>query len=216
MPFKKKTYKKRRRFYRRRRRRYPFLARTPFPAIQYARLPYVHELAINATASPTLHTFVANGLFDPDLTGSGHAPLGFNQYMLRYNHYEVLGSQIIAKFVPNGTVECHVGVYRDDNASASSSLTELLEQTGSKYRTVTLNSTSPVTIKQSYSQRKAFGKSARGTHRHLGDSSANPLEKQYYMVWQNGISAGDPTGITVLIRINYIVKFSELKTLASS
>lgn len=40
------------------------------------------------------HVFSANGLYDPDITGTGHQPIGFDQLMVLYDHYTVVASKI--------------------------------------------------------------------------------------------------------------------------
>ena len=43
--------------------------------------------------------FVANGAFDPNLTGVGHQPRGFDQFMAGYETFTVTGSKISVNFV---------------------------------------------------------------------------------------------------------------------
>jgi hypothetical protein len=42
--------------------------------------------------------FALNGAFDPDVTGTGHQPMGFDQMMVFYNHYCVLRCKAIVRF----------------------------------------------------------------------------------------------------------------------
>lgn len=40
----------------------------------------------------------ANGCYDPDITGTGHQPMGFDQMMAFYNHYCVTHCKLTARF----------------------------------------------------------------------------------------------------------------------
>jgi len=46
-----------------------------------------------------LWVFRANGLYDPDLTFTGHQPLGFDQIMPLYNVFTVLSARITVDFI---------------------------------------------------------------------------------------------------------------------
>jgi len=41
------------------------------------------------------YVFAANGMYDPNITGTGHQPKGFDQLMLFFQHYQVLGARIL-------------------------------------------------------------------------------------------------------------------------
>lgn len=62
-----------------------------FPNMATRRLRYS---AGNVITSPsgvlTAHIFTLSGLYDPDITGTGHQPLGFDDMMRFYEHYHVL------------------------------------------------------------------------------------------------------------------------------
>ena len=55
---------------------------------------YASRIIINpAAAGNGVHVFSANGMYDPDLTGVGHQPRGFDEVMPLYDHYTVIGSK---------------------------------------------------------------------------------------------------------------------------
>jgi len=72
-----------------------------FPALWRTQHRYVQSNVLNAaTGSLGIYQFRVNSLFDPDLTGTGHQPYGFDQFKTYYATYLVVKSQI--------TVECIV------------------------------------------------------------------------------------------------------------
>jgi hypothetical protein len=68
------------------------------------KLPYYAYQLTRTTTAGAIGTyfFTANGLFDPDITGTGHQPLGFDTMMLYYEQYTVLSSKISVTFLNNG------------------------------------------------------------------------------------------------------------------
>lgn len=200
----------------RRRRRRMRLANSPFPKTRVAKLTYYDEVELDSTgAVPDQHSFRANGLFDPDYSATGHQPMGFDQYMALYNHFEVISSKCTAKFIPSGA-RAYVGVYLDDDSSSLPAFTTLIEQRANKTGLLIGSSVKPFTIKTYYSQRKAFGKRVAGAVDQRGSINSDPTELQYFKIWQRGINAVDPPATMVLVRIEYIVKFTEFKTLVGS
>jgi hypothetical protein len=59
---------------------------------------------VNFTVATTVgaqHVFKANGMFDPDTTGSGHQPYGFDQMLNIYQRYCVLRTKYRVSFAPS-------------------------------------------------------------------------------------------------------------------
>ncbi len=78
-------------FKRRRKTTASFVDRVTGPQTLIRKLRYCDRLEIDPGASSALgeHFFSCVGLFDPDITGTGHQPMGFDQYMALYDHYQV-------------------------------------------------------------------------------------------------------------------------------
>lgn len=192
------------------------VSNAPFPKIRFAKLVYYEEVQLNPTAGGIAYNvFRTNSLYDPNSTGTGHQPMGFDQLMALYNHYEVYGSKITARFIPSGN-QYYCGVYLDDDGSATTNITELLEQRGSRSRILSNSASRPTVVTQRYSQTKTFGKTVRGDDTQKGNSAASPSEMSYFMVYAASVGSTDPGAVTVLVRIEFFAKFSELKTLTQS
>lgn len=67
-----------------------------FPATVTKRLRYSTTFsgATTSGAITSTQVFRANDLFDPDFTGTGHQPMGFDQLMVWYNHFTVRHAKI--------------------------------------------------------------------------------------------------------------------------
>jgi len=67
-----------------------------FPARVTKRLRYSTTFsgATTSGAITSTQVFRANDLFDPDFTGTGHQPMGFDQLMVWYNHFAVRHAKI--------------------------------------------------------------------------------------------------------------------------
>lgn len=64
---------------------------------RYVKAKLAYSTAINidpGLSTCGVHVFAANGLHDPDITGIGYQPTGFDQYMALYNEYVVTKSYI--------------------------------------------------------------------------------------------------------------------------
>lgn len=100
MPYRKKsTYPRRRRFLRRRRfarkgqrttKSLIYRSPTVIPDKMIVKLPYVATgLLDTQNGLSALHSFNLNSLYDPDRTGTGHQPLGYDEWKEFYNQYRV-------------------------------------------------------------------------------------------------------------------------------
>lgn len=66
-----------------------------FPDTIVTTLRYVDQRGFNAAAADdTTYTYRMNDIFDPDFTGAGHQPMGYDQLAAVYNRFQVLSSSI--------------------------------------------------------------------------------------------------------------------------
>jgi len=84
------------------------------PFTRVVKLRYATQINLASASSSTvrLHTFSGNNLYDPDVSGIGHQPLGHDQMAALYEYYRVRGSKI----------RCKVLNYRGASGEASSIL----------------------------------------------------------------------------------------------
>jgi hypothetical protein len=83
-----------------------------FPASARKKLMYYEPgFSISTTAGVIgQYYFTANGLYDVNITGTGHQPLGFDTMMIYYDQYTVVGSKITLRVVNNGINAVSIGL----------------------------------------------------------------------------------------------------------
>ncbi len=71
----------------------------------YIELKYIQTFSNSvATAAGSIQTMNLNSLFDPDRSGSGHQPYGYDQISALYNRYRVLNTRYRVMFASVGSV----------------------------------------------------------------------------------------------------------------
>lgn len=100
----KRTFRKKRPARTRRYRRRALANYNPAPARPFAdkyrcNLRYCQTGSIDpSNTNFAFHTFCVNSLYDPDTTGGGHQPMGFDQLAAIYNRYLVTGAKLSCTF----------------------------------------------------------------------------------------------------------------------
>jgi len=189
---------------------YPLLT-SYIPAKQKVTLRYAQKARWNASAGSTGHwRFSANGLYDPDISGTGHQPRGFDQYMTMYDHYQVIGSKCRASFysaADPGTV----GITLRDTPTVTASYLDSFEAPPENNTfTMIANLREPHHLTLNYSQKKFFG-TGELDNNYRGTVAANPAEQAYYHLFSTDVNDLSGIEVDVLVVIDYIVIFSEPK-----
>lgn len=227
MPRKKYPVRKYKRRYRRRRRYTPkpmkSLQRTGFAKSALVKLRYTTTLNLNPGAgTPAVNVFSANGMYDPDFTGSGHQPNSFDQWITFYDHYTVLGSKISVNFMNPFSVFLLAGIdLRDKSSTVTSNIENIAENAGTVYTNIEpVGSGRPMKrLRKTFSAKKFFSKTSVRDEKDLeGDVSANPAEQAYYHVWLMSADGSTDPGASfpVQVTIEYIALFSEPKAIIAS
>lgn len=191
------------------------------------RLKYVERIGINPALTGALssYTFSANAMFDPNVSGTGHQPYGFDQLMALYNHYQVIGSKIRITVTGQPNESFIYGLQLNDATIMSSTNVEAIcEQPFAKRKIVSpgTSDTKDLTMSQGFSLRKFFGSKSNvntliGNRSYMGQVNTDPAEQAYYVLWcaSNGPTS-DPGLIQFHVEIEYLARFSEPKDLPMS
>lgn len=229
----KRKYKRRRRYrkksYRRRGRRNRGTTRQASAGIaesQIVRLKYAESYQANPSIGLVLdYVFSANGIYDPNITGTGHQPMCFDQWMNFYDHYAVIGSKITVCITPTGgTVDegsGYIAIYLRDTSTTMNAVNfdSLVEQPRTTYRTFGgyFGATNQTKISKTFSCKKFFRKSPLSDYDLAGTITTNPNEQAYFHVIVSPLSgASDLSNYYIRVMIQYIVVFTEPVFIAGS
>jgi hypothetical protein len=103
-----------------------------FPARTVKNLRYATNFQLTVSGGAVAsYVFAANGLFDPDITGTGHQPMGFDQMMVQYNHYCVMAAKIKVVFKSISATKLTVCVRQDAAATPLTIAEQIVEFGGS-------------------------------------------------------------------------------------
>lgn len=199
-----------------------------FPKNKLVKLRYVTECVIQCSGVSSSHSFSANGMYDPDITGVGHQPKAFDQWMVLYNHYNVLGSKINVKMTSTHGADNFIwGVTRTptNNQMSGKLLSYCLENRynrgyrtiGSQYNMSGQRANSNIPMISKYSQKAQFGKNSSQNDDLTGNASANPTEQNMFEIWIAPINniATQQTA-SFIVTIDYIALLTEPRVLAQS
>jgi len=178
---------------------------------------YEQNIQLDPTAGLAgWYYFRANDLYDPNYTGTGHQPMGFDQWMAFYNKFTVLGSKITCTFFNNNTT----AVPQDWNCTlrkvttpTNSTLSDTLEAGGCSHRV--MQNDKNVVLSKTYSHRKEHALTVHDGQT-AGTASSSPLDEQYFELGIWGINAADNSTIDVVVKIEYTALFYDPKVLSAS
>ena len=176
-------------------------------------LRYADYFTLNPVASGfAVYVLSANGMFDPNISGVGHQPRGFDQWMTMYKRYTVIGSKItiVCGNTSTATTSENILVSCFPTMNTSVSLTQpydMIEPKGTKWMAFTNGSTIS-TIKPNpkltnqINILKWLGKKDTDDDTISGLSSTNPDSQVYWMIVLGLDGSTDIAGINFTAEIS--------------
>lgn len=197
------------------------LMKSPMPTKFTTKMRYVEQYSINPGASGLCASYVfsANGLYDPNITSTGHQPRGFDQLIQIYDHYVVTGSKITIRTCAPSTETSNyiIGVALRDGPTTDTDPNDYLEGSYNKWRIVPSGSNGVTKIVQKASVGKFLGRNNVLSDSQLkGSASGNPTEQCYFHVWASSLELTDPGAIYFVAEVEFILTFIEPKDVAQS
>ena len=204
-----------------------------FPDSQVCRHRYTDQFNITAsgvTQTSNSVSYSANGMYDPNvIIGPGQfQPKGFDEMMTIYQHYHVLGAKATIQCVASDQDDVTGflwGCKLTDQTSTlvARSFEDLYETRGLIKRIAQVNNpgssfTRSQKLSCNYSAKRVHGKGMVMTDRNQGTSGSNPTEGSFFEVVLCPLAGNVTTAQTIpfIITIDYIVKYTERKTMERS
>lgn len=193
--------------------------RSPFPRMYTTKLRYSEHITLDpGVATIATHQFSCNGLYDPNVSGGGHQPYGFDQLTPLYDHYTVIGAKIMLQFSPgtSATVPYIFGCYIDDNSSPATNYDTVQEIPENNWVVCAIDDTKTLTKKVSL--KKFLGiKNLLSSKECQGTDSSNPTEQAYFTLWTKAVDTTvNSPAVNVIVTIDYIAVWHEPKELIGS
>lgn len=208
-----------------------------YPTSKLVRLRYTQTWSIDpAEDTVSAIYFKANSMFDVSTATGDHQPRGFDQAMLGYEHFTVIGSKISATWIPavaGQTVEgqtpmiwgfCTLPTASFSGLSTGTlQISDILEsrlRPRWQYAGLLPASGKPPTLTTKFSAKKYFRKNAIvGTPSYKGNIASDPSELAYFGMFAGpAVSGGtvNPDGQNFMVSIEYIAVLTEPKILGPS
>jgi hypothetical protein len=175
---------------------------------------------ISAAANPGVYVFSCNGLFDPDVTGTGHQPRGFDQLMLFYDHYVVQKAKITVRFFNSSAATPAMAfITVRDNAVKSTSFLDYQESSITKTTPLSVEGSSQATKTLEYlvDVGKFLGRNDTMSDSQLkGTATTNPTEGCSFHIGAYTPDLFNPCSVQIQVIVEYQLTLIEPKIVAAS
>jgi len=187
----------------------------PFPQRYVTKLRYVSDAITVTTGTSYDRIFRGNGCFDPDATGAGHQPMGFDQLAGIYSRYRVLGAKITMRVVPvdatAGRQNMYFGVIPQISPTSYNGAvySQLREQPYAKFNYRTLYQ-GPTTIKKYMTGAQIEGVKKAvilADAEYTADVTALPQSQWYWHCIMGTMDGTSLINATMYCEIDYYVAF---------
>jgi len=172
----------------------------------------------STASSLATYAFRANGIYDPNLTGVGHQPLGRDIFALIYNHYVVLSARARVRLVPPTAATPYINLFgmlvHEDGTVNATDATALIEQGHCKWKSLDIRAavSDDCTVSLPFDAKRWFGaKDMEDNISLLGATmGGTPTDIAAFVVFVQPQAIGALTATYYFtIDIEYVVLFTE-------
>lgn len=173
-----------------------------------------------AIASTASYVYSLNGLFDPNITGAGQQPTGFDQYMALYEFYTVLKAKVKIRVLNQDATSAQiVGCNIQSTSGTSTDYNVYLRNNNQDFKIIDKigsgNSTCSFEFEVDLS--KLAAKSIWTDGEYSGTQNNNPANQWYLVIWSAPADGSSDVGITDFwTQIEYLTAFRETASTLNS
>jgi len=161
--------------------------------------------------------FVANGLYDPDFTFSGHQPMAFDQYMALYANATVLSSRCTVDCVAVSVPVCFGVAVMGGSSSGYSSYSSFLEAGNCRYRLLDTETDSGNRVTVAVDIPRWLGIQDPVEETTLAcTASANATQNLYFHVFAQDVNKTSTLNAELSVVLEFDVVFHNPKILGTS
>lgn len=160
------------------------------------------------------HLFRANSMYDPDFTGVGNQPRGFDQWMALYHRFHVIGSKIRARFATTTTETvpalCGISMSRGGNSNLGIAVDNIEKWSGGSKVLLPAGNNVAVT-KAKFSTKKFYKvKNILDNQQLSGTATTDPSWCAYYHVWVQPMNTSvNLNAVVVDVTVEYLAVLTE-------
>lgn len=191
-----------------------------FPDRILTKLRYDDVITLTSTSgSIGKQVFGMNNCFDPDVTGTGHQPLYFDQFSAIYNQYAVVKSKIKVRLAQelSSNKAMIVGIVGDDNGTTSSTFSTLMEQSHGNTKVLGIGSADSLSyLSQKFHCKKMLTIDPYTSETYKTAIGSSPTEAWDVLVWTITMDGTTTQTIRFIVEIQFTVLFTELKDVSQS
>lgn len=194
----------------------PFTLRVAPPSQAIYRFVYAENVGLTSsdTATPASHTMSLNNLYDPNISGTGYQPIGFDQMSALWLNYRVLSVRVRLEVFPASATGT-VGFYPSGLSSLPADWNAWTVQPFA--RTVTTSTTMPRRLSAKIVPWNVLGVTKANymsENDYLSSATGGPLRPVYLQLFAK--TSGAATSASTRIYIEYTVLASQPVALGMS
>lgn len=185
----------------------PFVA----PDSYSTKLIYTFSSSIQSSSGARqLYQFRLNDCYDPDYTGTGTQPTGFDELMALYKYFRVSGSSFEVMATNATGNMCDLGIIGTDTATIPGTTLDGFVGNPLAKREIGIFAQRPAHLKLYSSTAKVFGvnpDTVRDDDTYSGSASASPTSDAYWTLAYQSLDRTNTTAVYYVVKIVYYVTF---------